>query len=227
MRYLTIVIIAMFLGFNAQAQTYEVGLYAGGSNFIGDVGSTSYIAPNSPVIGGIFKWNRSTRHSFRFTALFTQLESADSQSDESRRQLRGYSFKNSVKEVSLGLEYTFWDFDMFNDRNPSTPYLYTGFTYFNHDELALNGNNVQKTGTSWDFAIPMVLGYKAVIGGKFVLAFEVGARYALTDNLDGSAPEEDANGTLRFGNINNDDWYMFTGFTLTYTFGRKPCFCAF
>jgi len=59
----------MFLGFNSQAQTYEVGLYAGGSNFIGDVGSTSYIAPNSPAIGGIFKWNRSKRHSFRFTAL--------------------------------------------------------------------------------------------------------------------------------------------------------------
>lgn len=227
MRYLTIVIIAILLSSVSQAQTYEIGLYAGGANFIGDVGSTSYIAPNAPVAGVIAKWNRSSRHSFRFTALFAELKGEDTESDESRRQSRGYSFTNSVKEVSLGLEYTFWDFDMFNERNPSTPYLYTGLTYFNHDELVLDAETLSKTGTSWDFAIPMVIGYKVVIGQKLILALEVGARYTFTDNLDGSAPDNDPNGTLSFGNINNDDWYMFTGITLTYTFGRKPCFCAF
>ena len=29
----------------------------------------------------------------------------------------------------------------------------------------------------------------------------------------------------KFGNTNNKDWYVFTGFTLTYTFGNKPCYC--
>ena len=227
MRYLTVVIIAILLSSVSQAQTYEVGLYAGGANFIGDVGSTSYIAPNSPVAGIIAKWNRSSRHSFRFTALFAELDVDDRESAESRRQSRGYNFKNSVKEVSLGLEYTFWDFDMFNQRNPSTPYLYTGFTYFNHDEFVLSRSTLDKTGTSWDIAVPMVIGYKAVISQNLIFAFEIGARYTLTDNLDGSAPENDPNGTLSFGNINNNDWYMFTGFTLTYSFGRKPCFCAF
>ena len=28
-----------------------------------------------------------------------------------------------------------------------------------------------------------------------------------------------------FGNINNNDWYMFSGITLTYTFGTNPCYC--
>lgn len=227
MRYLTVVIIAILLSPVSQAQTYEVGLYAGGANFIGDVGSTSYIAPSSPVAGIIAKWNRSSRHSFRFSALFAELEVDDTQSSESRRQSRGYSFTNSVKEVSLGLEYTFWDFDMFNQRNPSTPYLYTGFTYFNHDEFVLNGDTLDNTGAAWDIAIPMVIGYKVVISEHLIFAFEIGARYTFTDNLDGSAPENDPDGTLSFGNINNDDWYMFTGVTLTYSFGRKPCFCAF
>jgi hypothetical protein len=27
---------------------------------------------------------------------------------------------------------------------------------------------------------------------------------------------------LKFGNINNNDWYVFSGLTLTYTFGEKP-----
>lgn len=33
------------------AQTYEVGPFIGGANYIGDVGSTSYINPNSLVAG--------------------------------------------------------------------------------------------------------------------------------------------------------------------------------
>jgi hypothetical protein len=52
-----------------------------------------------------------------------------------------------------------------------------------------------------------------------VLALETGARYTLTDNIDGSFNQ-------KFGNINNNDWYVFTGATLTYTFGTKPCYCA-
>ncbi len=224
MRYLTILVIAFFWNIQTNAQTYEVGAYLGGSNFIGDVGSTTYISPNAPVFGGIFKWNRSSRHSFRFTALFTGLKGDDENSSETRRQARGLEFSNSIKEFSLGLEYTFWEFDMFKDRNPHTPYLYTGFTYFNHEELNLSNGNLVSTGNAWDVAIPIVLGYKVAFNSNVVFALEGGIRYTFTDNLDGSAPEDSL---LAFGNKNNDDWYMFTGLTVSFTFGRRPCFCAF
>lgn len=228
MRYLTIFIIAILVSSITQAQTYEVGLYAGGANFIGDVGSTATIAPNAPVVGAIAKWNRSSRHSFRFSAIYAQLLGDDTQSNESRRQQRGFLIENDIIEVSLGLEYTFWEFDMFKDRNPSTPYLYTGLTLVSHEDLAITSpGNFESLGGGLDFAIPMVLGYKFVVSENLIFALELGARYVLTDTLDGSAPENDPNGTLGFGNINNDDWYVFTGVTLTYSFGRKPCFCAF
>lgn len=211
-----------------QAQTYEVGLYGGGSNFIGDVGSTTFIAPNAPVVGGILKWNRSARHAFRFTALYTQLTGDDEDSDDARRRERGLEFENDLFEVSLGLEYTFWEFDLYNDRAANTPYLYTGITAYNQSDLIRTGNNqIISRGGTWNFAIPMVIGYKIALNTKFILAFEIGARYAINDNLDGSAPPVERTEILSFGNINNDDWYMFTGLTLTYTFGRKPCFCAF
>ena len=211
-----------------KAQTYEAGLYGGGANYIGDVGSTTFIAPNASVIGGIFKWNRSDRHSFRFSALFAQLEGDDEDSDDNRRQERGLEFSNSIIELSLGLEYTFWEFDLFKASNPSSPYLYTGITVINQDDLTINGagNTILSLGGAWDFVIPMVIGYKIALNTNFIFALEIGARYAISDNLDGSSPENN-NEALSFGNINNDDWYMFTGFTLTYTFGRKPCFCAF
>ena len=42
-----------------------------------------------------------------------------------------------------------------------------------------------------------------------ILALEVGARYTFTDNLDGSNPKND--NLIKFGNINNNDWYVFQG----------------
>ena len=47
----------------ATAQIFEVGVFAGGSNFIGDVGATQFVNPNKLAFGGLFKWNR--RYSVR------------------------------------------------------------------------------------------------------------------------------------------------------------------
>ncbi len=73
----------------------------------------------------------------------------------------------------------------------------------------------------------MVLGYKTNISNHLILAAEIGARYTFSDELDGSVPDGEFREQLSFGNTNNNDWYMFTGITLTYTFGRRPCYCNF
>jgi hypothetical protein len=75
-------------------------------------------------------------------------------------------------------------------------------------------------------AIPMTVGLKSTLLPNLILAFEVGARYTFTDNLDGSNPKDKNSEALQFGNINSNDWYVFSGFTLTYTFGNKPCYCT-
>lgn len=230
MRYLTAVIMMVLLHNTLQAQTYEVGVMLGGANYIGDVGNTTYISPNELAIGGIVKWNRSERHSFRASLLYTRLSADDADSDEARRNQRGYKFDNSLLEGSLGLEFTFKEWSLHNFEPQFTPYLYTGITGFLSHDLALSGNGeLTERRRNIDFAIPMVFGLKWSIATKFVLGLEVGARYTFTDNLDGSTPEEfDGGENLpSFGNPNTNDWYMFTGITLTYTFGRKPCYCSF
>lgn len=96
------------------------------------------------------------------------------------------------------------------------------------------------------FSLPFGVGYKYKYRGNFVISAEVGFRYTTTDNLDHSFAQEsdftfynepgiDVN-TLnqlnsniiksrQVGNTSNYDWYVFTGLTLTYTFGRPPCYC--
>lgn len=231
MRALLLLVVLIFGSLTAQGQTYEIGAVLGGSNYIGDVGKTNYINPNNVMFGGILKWNRSARHSFRFTLIHSQISADDADSKENRRAQRGYSFKNSITEASLGLEYTFWDFSMYSGKPASAPYLYTGLTYFKYNALFLDPNTatIKKYDNAWDFAIPIVVGYKTTVGTKMILGFEIGARYTLTDDLDGSNPVKDLenNESLKFGNVNSDDWYVFTGVTLTFTFGRKPCYCNF
>ncbi|RXG24692.1 type IX secretion system protein PorG [Leeuwenhoekiella aequorea] len=228
MRYLSTIIIALFSSLLTEAQTYEIGLYGGGTNFIGDVGKSNYIAPNAPFIGGIAKWNRSPRHAFRASVVFANLEAADDASDDPRRQQRDYEFNSTFVEASLGIEYTFWDYDLHNSfTKPATPYLYTGFTYFYHDVFRLDTSEDElvNIGSEGNFAIPMVVGFKALVTNSIIVAAELGARYTFTNNLDGSYLGDGESSS--FGNINNNDWYMFTGLTVTYTFGRQPCYCGF
>lgn len=229
MRYLTTFLFFIITIQFSQSQTHEIGVFLGGSNFIGDVGATTYIAPNQLAIGGIYKWNRSPRHSFRFSLLYSELVGDDLDSDDPRRQERGYKFNNHIVEASLGLEFTFFDFDLHDGRTKATPYLYSGITAAYHDNFFFTNQGVytSENTTSIAYGIPMVLGFKAKFMESFVLAVEIGARYTFSDEIDGSVPDYNNEAPTAFGNTNNNDWYVFTGMTLTYTFGDKPCFCVF
>lgn len=208
---------------NTQAQIHEIGVFVGGSNFVGDIGPTTYISPNEPAFGLLYKWNKSPRHAYRFSYMQSKLKSDDSDSKEAARNQRGYRFENDLKEVSLGLEFNFFDFNLHDSDTKITPYVFSGISYF-HSSYKLTdtqtGTFTQgRTQRRKSIAIPMVLGIKSTLSPSVIVALETGARYTLTDNIDGSY-----NGN--FGNINNNDWYVFTGVALTYTFGNKPCYCA-
>lgn len=216
-----------FISLNAQI--HEVGVFLGGSNYIGDVGNTTYISPDKLAFGVLYKWNRSTRHAYRFSYTRSTLTANDLNSDQGARKGRGYRFENTVDEFSAGLEFNFFDFDLHESARVISPYVFTGLSYFMYDEKFYNSPTTataEKNGRKGSFAIPMIVGVKTNISTKLVLAAEIGARYTFTDNLDGSYPDNSSS-QFRFGNLNNNDWYVFTGVTLTYTFGQNPCFCPY
>lgn len=227
MRHLIILTLSILSVHFSYSQINEIGVFAGGSNFIGDVGATNYISPNQLAIGGIYKWNRSKRHSYRASVIFSKLEGIDTNSDDPRRIQRGYEFSNQIIEFSLGMEFTFIDFNLHTGEKLGTPYLFTGVSVANHDNYYfLNGTQTPENTSSWAYGIPMALGFKTNFLGNFILGIEVGARYTFSDKLDGSIPDDKFRQQYRFGNINNNDWYVFSGITLTYTFGENPCYCV-
>ncbi|MDX6183570.1 DUF6089 family protein [Flavobacterium sp. Fl-77] len=209
-----------------QAQINEIGVFLGGSNYVGDVGSTTYIAPEKLAFGILYKWNKSPRHSYRFSYTQSKISANDLDSKETSRNRRGFRFDNDIKELSAGLEFNFFDFNLHDEKPKITPYIYSGLSVFRYNELYITSGQTKIDQKSTSLAIPITLGIKSNISRDFVLGLEVGARYTFTDNLDGSNPKNDFMAGNRFGNLNNNDWYVFSGLTLTYTFGEKPCYCA-
>lgn len=222
-----IITICCFFSFAiSNAQIHEIGIFAGGNNYIGDIGPTNYIAPNNGAFGLLYKWNKSPRHSWRASLNFGKISSKDADSDMPSRKQRDLKFENDLKELSLGLEFNFFDFNLHESGFLFTPYVYSGLSVFGYSEQFYIGKDLREDYETFSLAIPMTVGVKTRIAEKIILGFEVSARYTFTDNLDGSNPKNDNFDELRFGNLNSNDWYVFTGFTLTYTFGNKPCYCA-
>ncbi len=226
MRYLILLLLSALSILNSYAQINEIGIFVGGSNFIGDIGATNYIAPNDFTFGALYKWNRSKRHSYRASVIFSDLKGIDAKSDDPRRQQRNLEFSNKITELSVGLEFNFWEFNLHKKQRVTTPYIFAGIAATNYKNFYFIGGHLRKDeSNSWTVALPIGLGIKSSITNRLVLGAEIAARYTFSDALDGSFPNESSNPQFKFGNINNNDWYVFSGITLTYTFGKRPCYC--
>ena len=207
-----------------RAQTYEVGLFAGGANNIGDIGSMNYIAPSGPAFGALFKWNKSKRYAWRGHVIYGSFTADDAKSNMRSREQRNLRMEQSVMEFSAGLEFNFVEYNLHKLGPAFTPYLYTGLTYFRYDYNYFDaGRLIDLSQRDGSFAIPMTAGAKLRLNQFLVIGVEIGARYTFTDNLDASNPEGTQFEDFQLGNVFSDDWYVFSGITLTYTFGRKPC----
>lgn len=221
------VVMLLLTALHSNAQMYEIGAFAGGANIISDVGRTNFIRPSDIALGGLFKWNASKRYAWRASVIYGKLQADDTQSSISSRKQRGFVVGNSILEASAGLEFNFVEYNLHKLGPAFTPYLYTGITYFRYDYNYFNaGQLVDANQRDGSFAVPMTVGLKLRVGQQFIIGAEVGARYTFTDNLDASNPSKSNISQqldVDFGNTNSKDWYVFSGITFTYTFGRVPC----
>ena len=252
MKKVTIHVMIFFTTLNVFSQNNEIGVFAGGSNYIGDVGPTTYIHPfsynaSSNYVGGIiFRKNFNERISARAKFNYSKIGSSDNwQQTAVYRQQRGKYFKNKIIEVGLGVDFNFTDFDIYNSATQKTPYMSTGISYFLYDALEYKKNilapllyDYEATKSSehpsaYNISVPITLGYKIKPSKKFIFSFEITANYSFSDNLDGSDPSKKQIKSLinptdidnKFGSTLSNDWYVFSGITLTYLFGNKKCYC--
>ena len=206
---------------NCLSQINEVGFFAGGVNYVGDVGSTNYIQPNDYGGSILYKYNLNPRIALRGSYSHFSLQGNDADSDNRTRQERGISFKNLVNEFAVGIEYNFYEYNLSSQDKISTPYILLQVAALDYQTPRLknsDGSFIFTRNTS--VSIPVGLGFKTKVYGKIACAIETTFRYTFTDKLDFTS---DKFSELDFGGSSND-WYMFTGVSIVYTFGRPPCY---
>ena len=230
-----ILLIFFFNTVHIFSQDNEIGIFAGGSNYIGDVGPTTYISPfsynaSTNYVGGvIFRKNFNERISARAKFNYSKIGSSDNWPQTvDYRQQRGKYFKNKIIEFGLGIDFNFFEFDVFESSLQMTPYISTGISYFLYDALRYQQTESKaiKYADAYNLSLPITLGYKIKPLKDFIIAFEITANHSYTDNLDGSRPsEKQLSSSDYFGSTLSKDWYIFSGISITYLFGKKKCYC--
>lgn len=219
-RILTIlVLIISTLSFS---QINELGISIGRSNYIGDVGSETYLEPTDNYYGLIYKWNMTPRIAFRAQASYIKIQDDDANSSNEFRRNHGYSFKNVVKEIGLGIEVSYYDYSLTKKGWGSTPYLIlevAAFSYNVVDKETIPNHFESKN--TLGITIPVGVGYKARIAQNIALGVESKLRYTFADDLDYNSQEYQQ---LNFGNSDTNDWYVTIGVNLVVGFGRKDCY---
>jgi hypothetical protein len=124
------------------------------------------------------------------------------------------------------MEYNFYEYDVSSKDKSWTPYLLFELAAFNYTYVKRTDaaeNNV--LGKKTAFAIPIGVGFKSNLSGAMSFSLETKFRYTFTDDLDADALDADTNEPPpSYFEGTGNDWYMFTGVSLIYTFGRPACY---
>lgn len=226
MKKLILFISFICITISSKGQINEIGIFVGGANYIGDIGPEYFINPNTLMGGVIYKRNINPRMALRGTFTYAELSSDDANATNVGRELRGLRFTNTIKELGVGLEYSYFEYNIDDYRFTQTPYLLLGIAGFNYQVVASeisNSPGEYNYGSKMGVAIPFGAGYKFKVGTDFAMAFELRANYTFTDEIDYNNNEFDE---LTFGNPKNNDWYMMASISFVYSFGRPPCYAT-
>lgn len=185
---------------SAQAQYSEIGIYGGGTHFIGDVGNYGLHLPQGYAFGGFYRYNFNDRYSIRASVNYAFIQSADADSRLDFRQERNLEFQSAILEGSLLLEFNFFEFRPGTKQNHS-PYVFGGFGIFSFNpqaeyegqlyDLRELGTEGQLTSASNQGFYPEASsffafggGYKWALGRFTVLGLETKVHRTSTDYLD-------------------------------------------
>lgn len=214
------VFLALSITDSANAQGLEIGGGLGIANVTGDV-SRTFEFGEAGFAGQLFvRYNFSNVVSARATGMVGFIRGADNPNpNDPFADLRDAEFQRTVLESSAVIEYNFLDYKERNSLINWSPYFFAGFGLSAYTAKAKDSDysRIQPV-------IPFGLGVKYRLTEQWNLEFEFGARTTFFDHLDKVSDVDNPN-KLRptYGNELDNDWYYFTGISVSYTFFSIPC----
>lgn len=194
-----------FAGFsqNKHKKSAELGIFLGGSYYIGDLNPLVHFGPMTKPAGGVvFRYNFNPRVAVRANCFFGNIQADDAASNSAAQQQRNLNFSSSVRELSVQGEFNFLDYQIGNEKKKFTPYIFLGIAGFTFNPVAQYGNykyTLQPMGTEGQgldggaskkrykltqISIPFGVGIKTNLSKQIGLSIEWGMRKTFTDYLD-------------------------------------------
>jgi hypothetical protein len=186
-----------------QDKSAEIGIFLGGSYYIGDLNPVQHFGPQTqPAGGAVFRYTINPRLALRANAFFGTIQADDALSPFPAQQQRNLNFKSKVAELSAQVEFNFLDYQIGNERRKFSPYIFLGAagfkfnpigTYHNYkytlqplatEGQGLEGGASKKKYKLVQFSIPFGVGIKTNLAKNIGLSLEWGMRKTFTDYLD-------------------------------------------
>ena len=186
----------LFSSYTTNAQNLFFSLYAGESNYSGDLQEKRFTFTQAHPAGGVgLLYELNPKMLIRGDFTFGKISAEDKYGTKNKK--RNLNFVSNIYEYSIAFEYVL--FDLYRYR--VSPYIYTGIALFDFNPYAKtdNGNYILLAELSTEgegfipgrdeyklrqFSIPIAGGIQWAINDNKRLGFVVGFRKTFTDYLD-------------------------------------------
>lgn len=215
------ILVIGFLIFHASAdgQFLEFGIGTGCFSYAGDLNRNPINNDLNIGATGSFWLNLSEYTSFRTYLTYGSISGSDEETTfDALGEVRLQKFNRKLFEIGGVSEYYFLDF-----RNAQSSIKWSPFIFIGIGLSKFDIQNEEDDFTKFQISIPFGIGIKKLIGKKFALSFEIGARKTFTDRIDGIEDGEQTVKNFSFGHPNSMDWYFFSGISISYIVHKIQC----
>lgn len=212
-----LLIAGLFISLSVQAQKLEVGGGVGGLLYKGDVSPALNPRFYRPAANLFFRYNASRSFSMRAGVGIGSFGATDRASRDPFQQARGYSFRSSLSEATIDLQYNFLNYKPTPKSKNWTPYVFGGVGLCSFNNPVIRARGI--------INFPLGVGVKYEINRPWSVGLELGTRFTKHDYLDGLGERTygiTTNKTAQ-GNPALRDSYTYTALTVSYTFYKIVC----
>lgn len=179
----------------------ELGPTIGNMYYLGDLNPSKQFYKQNLGVGLMYRYNVNARLTYRFNLLAGSVEAYDSDSKNEILRNRNLSFQSNIQELSGGLEFHYYKYQLGNKKYRFTTYMivqaaifhFNPTTMHNGDTIQLQPLGTEGQGTSYGKkrkyfryqpSIPIGLGAKFCLGKFTNINLDVALRKTFTDYID-------------------------------------------
>ncbi len=190
----------------------DYGASAGVTSYLGDINPNRLMYAPLPAAAFFYRYNLNPRQSLRANLLLGGIRGDDLDFNNDFQRTRAMTFSGIIGEAAVQYEFNFFPYTTEGKRFDYSPYLAAGAG------VAMNTSE----GTELLPIIPFGIGFKINLLKNMGLEAEYSFRKTFYDNFDGLKDFVDPSD---YALIHNNDWYTYTGISLTWKIMSRLAGC--